>query len=77
MAAYAYYVEDRPILSDSIYDRLAKKMLEYWDIIDHFHKDHRIETLTNFFAEVSCPTVEEMDKGDVDDMLLPVSTPSR
>jgi hypothetical protein len=40
MAAYAYYVEDRPILSDSIYDRLAKKMLEYWDIIDHFHKDN-------------------------------------
>ena len=40
MAAYAYYVEDRPILSDSIYDRLAKKMLEYWDMIDHFHKDN-------------------------------------
>ena len=28
MAAYAYYVEDRPIVSDSIFDRLAKKMLE-------------------------------------------------
>ena len=40
MAAYAYYVEDRPILSDSIFDRLAKKMLEFWDIIEHFHKDH-------------------------------------
>lgn len=40
---------------------------------DHFHKDHRIETLMNFFAEVSCPTVEQMDKGGVDDM-LPVST---
>ena len=28
MAAYAYYEEDRPILSDSYFDRLAKKMLE-------------------------------------------------
>ena len=40
MAAYAYYVEDRPILSDSQKKRGTKKMLEYWDIIDHFHKDH-------------------------------------
>jgi hypothetical protein len=39
MAAYAYYVEDNPILSDSYFDRLAKKMLDYWDIIDHMHKD--------------------------------------
>lgn len=39
MAAYAYYVEDRPILSDSIFDRLAKKMLSNWDQIEHFHKD--------------------------------------
>jgi len=39
MAAYAYYEEDRPILSDSYFDRLAKKMIEYWDIIDHLHKD--------------------------------------
>ena len=40
MAAYAYYEEDRPILSDSYFDRLAKRMLEYWDMIDHFHKDY-------------------------------------
>lgn len=39
MAAYAYYEEDRPILSDSVFDRLAKKMLEFWDMIDHIHKD--------------------------------------
>jgi hypothetical protein len=39
MASYAYYEEDRPILSDSYFDRLAKRMLEYWDMIDHFHKD--------------------------------------
>ena len=31
MAAYAYYVEDDPILSDSYFDNLAKRMLEVWD----------------------------------------------
>ena len=39
MAAYAYYVEDDPILSDSLFDRLAKKMLEHWSEIEHQHKD--------------------------------------
>ena len=40
MAAYAYYVEDNPILSDSMFDRLGKKMLKNWDAIEHFHKHH-------------------------------------
>jgi hypothetical protein len=38
MAAYAYYLEDDPILSDSLFDRLAKKMLEHWSEIEHQHK---------------------------------------
>jgi hypothetical protein len=38
MAAYAYYVEDDPILSDSRFDRLAKTMLQNWDKIEHMHK---------------------------------------
>ena len=38
MAAYAYYEEDDPILSDNMFDRLAKKMLKNWDAIEHFHK---------------------------------------
>ena len=38
MAAYAYYVEDDPILSDSFYDRLAQKLLANWDSIEHPHK---------------------------------------
>ena len=38
MAAYAYYEEDDPILSDNMFDRLAKKMLKNWDVIEHFHK---------------------------------------
>lgn len=40
MSAYAYYEEDNPILSDHIFDRLAKKMLKEYDAIEHMHKDH-------------------------------------
>lgn len=40
MAAYAYYVEDRPLLSDSCFDRMARKMIKEWDNIEHMHKHH-------------------------------------
>lgn len=40
MAAYAYYEEDNPILSDAIFDRLAKRMIEHWDEIEHQHKEY-------------------------------------
>lgn len=40
MASYAYYEEDNPIMSDSVYDRLAKKILNNWDIIEHRHKEY-------------------------------------
>lgn len=39
MASFAYYEEDNPILSDGLFDALAKRMLECWDDIDHRHKD--------------------------------------
>lgn len=38
MAAYAYYKEDDPIISDQSFDNLAKLMLERWDEIRHMHK---------------------------------------
>jgi hypothetical protein len=38
MAAYAYYVEDDPILSDATYDNLVKKLLDRWDEVEHRHK---------------------------------------
>jgi NAD-dependent DNA ligase len=38
MAAYAYYVEDDPIFTDSFFDNLAKTMLAVWDDIEHRHK---------------------------------------
>jgi NAD-dependent DNA ligase len=39
MAAYSYYEQDDPILSDGLFDALAKRMLECWNDIDHWHKD--------------------------------------
>ena len=39
MAAYAYYEEDDPILSDSYFDKLSVKILSNWDNIEHIHKD--------------------------------------
>lgn len=40
MASYAYYEQDDPILTDSFFDRLAKKILDNWDNIDHRHKEY-------------------------------------
>lgn len=40
MAAYAYYVEDNPILEDSMFDMLSKRLLEHWDEINHRHKSY-------------------------------------
>jgi|TARA_R110001606_G_scaffold393675_3_gene563818 hypothetical protein len=40
MAAYAYYVEDDPILTDDLFDRMAKRILTGWDDIDHVHKTY-------------------------------------
>ena len=39
MAAYAYYVEDDPIISDQMFDRMAKQILIHYDDIEHMHKD--------------------------------------
>lgn len=40
MASYAYYVMDDPILSDAVFDRLAKKMIDSWEEIEHRHKHY-------------------------------------
>ena len=40
MAAYAYYVEDDPILEDSLFDKIAHRILEHWDEINHRHKEY-------------------------------------
>jgi len=38
MCAYAYYVEDNPLVPDHEFDSLAKHILENYDTIEHRHK---------------------------------------
>jgi len=38
MAAYAYYVQDNPLLTDYAFDNLAKTMIKHWPEITHRHK---------------------------------------
>lgn len=40
IAAYAYYEEDSPIISDRLFDLIAKRILENWDQIEHIHKSY-------------------------------------
>lgn len=40
MAAYAYYVQDQPIISDSLFDSMAVQILEKWETITHWHKEY-------------------------------------
>ena len=40
MAAYAYYEEDSPIISDRLFDNMASRMLVHWDEIEHMHKSY-------------------------------------
>jgi hypothetical protein len=38
MAAYAYYIKDAPIVSDDFFDRLAVRLRNSWETIEHPHK---------------------------------------
>ena len=47
MAAYAYYQQDNPILSDSFFDDLAKTLLTVWDDVEHRHKEYITQDMLN------------------------------
>ena len=47
MAAYAYYEQDNPILSDSFFDDLAKTLLVVWDDVEHRHKQYISQDMLN------------------------------
>lgn len=47
LAAYAYYVEDSPILSDSFFDDMSKTLLVVWDDVDHYHKHYLTKDMLN------------------------------
>tara|TARA_R100001460_G_scaffold25725_5_gene51838 strand:+ start:2083 stop:2343 length:261 start_codon:yes stop_codon:yes gene_type:complete len=38
MSSYLYYKEDRQVLTDGDFDRLAKRLLDNWDSVEHMHK---------------------------------------
>ncbi len=38
IASYTYYHHDMPLLSDGLYDEMAKAMLKAWDELKHPHK---------------------------------------
>lgn len=38
MHSYLYYVLDEPVISDELYDGLAKYLLKHYDQLDHTHK---------------------------------------
>lgn len=38
MASYLYYTHDVALLSDGLYDEMARAMLEAWDELEHMHK---------------------------------------
>jgi hypothetical protein len=38
MCSYAYYVEDKPLISDVEFDELSKWLLYNYDSVDHMHK---------------------------------------
>ena len=38
MSSYLYYKEDRQVLTDEDFDRLAKRLLDNWDKVEHMHK---------------------------------------
>jgi len=38
MSAYAYYVEDTPLISDMEFDKLAKYIRHNYDKLEHVHK---------------------------------------
>ena len=43
MMSYRYYVKDDPLVSDHLFDKTAKTLLEHWNIVTHFHKDYLSE----------------------------------
>ena len=84
MSCFAYYENDRPLLSDSAFDDLTKRLSEAWDKIKHMHKGlvdptdfktgHYLQypTRIKFAVEYLEKHEKEVDKGVELDYLIPV-----
>lgn len=66
MAAYAYYEEDNPIITDQMFDHISKKMLKHWDEIEHMHKS--LITPDMLYAGTYIGTYPSRVKGAVDEV---------
>ena len=38
MHSYLYYVMNEPIIEDTEYDEICRKLKEKWDSVEHYHK---------------------------------------
>lgn len=38
IASYLYYIEDKSIISDHLFDKMCKELLNNWNQIEHRHK---------------------------------------
>jgi len=38
MASYLYYIEDKSVFADELFDELCSDLLKNWDIVEHRHK---------------------------------------
>jgi len=65
MCAYAYYVEDDPLISDSEFDQLAEELLQNYDSIEHMHK--HLVTKKDLEAGTYLGEYPELVKGAVRD----------
>ena len=63
MCAYAYYVEDKPLISDTEFDELAQNILLHYDAIDRPHK--HLVTKGDLEAGTYLGVYPEMVKGAV------------
>ena len=72
LAAYAYYEEDSPIISDRLFDLIAKRILENWDQIEHVHKSYITKDMLQAGTYIGeYPT---RIKGALDDVRLSYAT---
>jgi hypothetical protein len=66
IAAYAYYIEDDPLITDDCFDWLAKLLKEHWEELTHRHKKYL--TLDDLNAGTYLGEYPSIVKGAVSDL---------
>ena len=57
MSCYLYYIEDSPVLKDSEFDALTRRLVAEWDHVQHYHKKllKRSEVGSGFYLKGRYP----------------------